>query len=119
MMKTMIFVALGGAVGASLRYLVGLAVAFPMGTLAANVIGSFAIGLLWAGLAEKEIPYLMPLLMTGILGGFTTFPAFSLDTLRLMQDGRIGMAVVYVLASVVLSLIACFVGLWLIKGGTA
>ena len=119
MMKTMIFVALGGAVGASLRYLVGLAVAFPMGTLAANVIGSFAIGLLWAGLAEKEIPYLMPLLMTGVLGGFTTFSAFSLDTLRLMQDGRIGMAGVYVLASVALSLIACFVGLWLIKGGTA
>ena len=119
MMKTMIFVALGGAVGASLRYLVGLAVAFPMGTLAANVIGSFAIGLLWAGLAEKEIPYLMPLLMTGVLGGFTTFSAFSLDTLRLMQDGRIGMAGVYVLASVVLSLIACFVGFWLIKGGTA
>ena len=119
MMKTMIFVALGGAVGASLRYLVGLAVAFPMGTLAANVIGSFAIGLLWAGLAEKEIPYLMPLLMTGVLGGFTTFSAFSLDTLRLMQDGRIGAAGVYVLASVVLSLIACFVGLWLIKGGTA
>ena len=119
MMKTMIFVALGGAVGASLRYLVGLAVAFPMGTLAVNVIGSFAIGLLWAGFAEKEIPYLMPLLMTGVLGGFTTFSAFSLDTLRLMQDGRIGMAGGYVLASVALSLIACFVGLWLIKGGTA
>ena len=102
MMKTMIFVALGGAVGASLRYLVGLAVAFPMGTLAVNVIGSFAIGLLWAGFAEKEIPYLMPLLMTGVLGGFTTFSAFSLDTLRLMQDGRIGAAGVYVLASVVL-----------------
>ena len=45
-MKTMIFVALGGAVGASLRYLVGLAVAFPLGTLGVNVIGSFAIGLL-------------------------------------------------------------------------
>ena len=119
MMKTMIFVALGGAVGASLRYLVGLAVAFPMGTLAVNVIGSFAIGLLWAGFAEKEIPYLMSLLMTGVLGGFTTFSAFSLDTLRLMQDGRIGAAGVYVLASVVLSLIACFVGLWLLKGGAA
>ena len=119
MMKTMNFVALGGAVGVSLRYLVGLAVAFPLGTLAINVIGSFAIGLLWAGFAEKDIPYLMPLLVTGVLGGFTTFSAFSLDTLRLMQDGRIGMAGGYVLASVVLSLIACFVGLWLIKGGAA
>ena len=119
MMKTMIFVALGGAVGASLRYLVGLAVAFPMGTLAANVIGSFAIGLLWAGFAEKDIPYLMPLLMIGVFGGFTTFSAFSFDTLRLMQDGRIGMAVGYVLASAVLSLTTCFMGLWLIKGGAA
>ena len=115
----MIFVALGGAVGASLRYLVGVAVAFPMGTLVVNVIGSFAIGLVWAGVAEKDIPYLMPFLMTGVLGGFTTFSAFSLDTLRLMEDGRLGMAGVYVLASVCLSLIACFVGLWLIKGGAA
>ena len=61
----------------------------------------------------------MPMLMTGVLGGFTTFSALSLDTLRLMQDGRIGAAGVYLLASVVLSLIACFVGLWLLKGGTA
>ena len=92
---------------------------FPWARWPSTVIGSFAIGLLWAGFAEKEIPYLMPLLMTGVLGGFTTFSAFSLDTLRLMQDGRIGAAGVYVLASVVLSLIACFVGLWLLKGGTA
>jgi CrcB protein len=119
MMKTMIFVALGGAVGASLRYLVGLAVAFPLGTLAIYVISSFAIGLLWAGFAEKDIPYLMPLLMIGVLGGFTTFSAFSFDTLRLMQDGRIGMAGGYVLASAVLSLTTCFMGLWLIKGGAA
>ena len=119
MMKTMNFVALGGAVGVSLRYLVGLAVAFPLGTLAIYVIGSFAIGLLWAGFAEKDIPYLMPLLLTGVLGGFTTFSAFSCDTLRLMQDGRIGMAGGYVLASAVLSLTTCFMGLWLIKGGAA
>jgi CrcB protein len=119
MMKTMNFVALGGAVGVSLRYLVGLAVAFPLGTLAIYVISSFAIGLLWAGFAEKDIPCLMPLLMIGVLGGFTTFSAFSFDTLRLMQDGRIGMAVGYVLASAVLSLTTCFMGLWLIKGGAA
>lgn len=119
MMKTMNFVALGGAVGVSLRYFVGLAVAFPLGTLAIYVISSFAIGLLWAGFAEKDIPYLMPLLMIGVFGGFTTFSAFSFDTLRLMQDGRIGMAGGYVLASAVLSLTTCFMGLWLIKGGAA
>ena len=116
MMKTMIFVALGGAMGASLRYLVGLAVAFPLGTLCVNVLGSFAIGLLWAGFAQREIPYLLPFLMTGVLGGFTTFSAFSLDTLRLLQDGRILGAGFYVLASVVLSLLACFLGLWLLRG---
>ncbi len=118
MMKTMIFVALGGAVGASLRYLVGLAVAFPMGTLAVNVIGSFVIGLLWATLVNKT-PGLMPFVMTGVLGGFTTFSTFSLDTMRLVQDGRMGAAGTYVLASVILSLLACFAGLWLARGGAA
>lgn len=118
MMKTLIFVAFGGAIGASLRYLVGLAVAFPMGTLAVNVLGSLAIGFVWAGLLDKS-PGALPFVMTGILGGFTTFSTFSLDTMRLVQDGRLGAAGTYVLASVILSLLACFAGLWLAKGGAA
>lgn len=118
MLKTMIFVALGGALGACLRYLIGMAVAFPLGTLAINVIGSFVIGAVWVAMVDKT-PGLLPFVMTGLLGGFTTFSAFSLDTMRLIQDGRIGVAGIYVLASVILSLIACFLGLWLFKGGAA
>jgi CrcB protein len=117
MFSTVISVALGGAIGAVLRYLVGLAVAFPMGTLAVNVVGSFAIGLVWAQFAGKSpSPAAMPFLMTGVLGGFTTFSTFSLDTLRLIHDGRIVFAGGYVVASVLLSLLACALGLYLIKG---
>ncbi len=113
MMKTLIMVALGGALGASLRYLVGLAVGFPFGTLAVNVTGSLAIGMVWV-LADKT-SLLLPFLMTGLLGGFTTFSAFSLDTLRLVEVGRAGVAFSYVGASVILSLAACLLGLWLAR----
>lgn len=114
MMTPVILVALGGAVGSVLRYLTGLAVGFPFGTLTVNVAGSFAIGLLWVALAARSD--LQPLLITGILGGFTTFSAFSLDTLRLIEDGRIAEAGAYVLASVVMSILACGAGLWLARG---
>ncbi|MFG6569548.1 MULTISPECIES: fluoride efflux transporter FluC [unclassified Sulfitobacter] len=113
MMKTLIMVALGGALGACLRYLVGLAVGFPLGTLAVNVAGSLAIGVVWVSLADKTL--LLPFLMTGLLGGFTTFSAFSLDTLRLLEAGRAAVAFSYVGASVILSLAACLLGLWLAR----
>ncbi|MEX3316626.1 CrcB family protein [Sulfitobacter sp. PS-8MA] len=113
MMKTLIMVALGGALGASLRYLVGLAVGFPLGTLAVNVAGSLAIGVVWVTLADKIL--LLPFLMTGLLGGFTTFSAFSLDTMRLLEAGRTAVAFSYVGASVILSLAACLLGLWLAR----
>ncbi|WP_342077144.1 fluoride efflux transporter CrcB [Yoonia sp. SS1-5] len=118
MMTPVISVALGGALGAVGRYLVGVAVAFPFGTLAVNVIGSFAIGLLWVLLAARGLQHWVPFLMTGLLGGFTTFSAFSLDTLRLVEAGRVTAAGGYVLASVMLSLLACALGLWLAKGMT-
>lgn len=110
MTMTLIPVAFGGALGAVLRYLTGLAVGFPFGTLAVNVLGSFAIGLLWVALAARGQNNLAPFLVTGILGGFTTFSAFSLDTLRLIEAGRIGAAVAYVIGSVALSIGACIVG---------
>jgi CrcB protein len=111
MFSTFISVALGGAVGACLRFAVGLWVAFPMGTLAVNVAGSFAIGVVWLALDKAWLPFVM----TGVLGGFTTFSAFSLDTLRLMEEGRILYAGAYVGASVLLSLLACGVGLTLAR----
>ena len=119
MMAPVISVALGGAIGSVLRYLVGLFVVFPLGTLTVNVIGSFAIGLAWVHLADKGLQHWSPLLMTGVLGGFTTFSAFTLDALRLVEEGRITAAGGYVLASLIVSVLACALGLWLAKGMTA
>lgn len=114
MFMTLSQVALGGAIGAVLRYLTGLAIAFPFGTLAVNIVGSFLIGVLWVALADRGA--WAALLITGVLGGFTTFSAFSLDTLRLVDTGRAPMAAVYVLASVTLSLGACALGHSITKG---
>ncbi|MBE0414269.1 CrcB family protein [Yoonia sp.] len=116
MVIPVIFVALGGAFGAVLRYVVGLGVAFPFGTLAVNVIGSFLIGVAWVLLSARGLQHWAPFILTGVLGGFTTFSAFSLDALRLVEAERITAAGGYVLASVILSLGACFVGLWVAKG---
>lgn len=110
-------VALGGALGASLRYLTGVATlrlmgpGFPWGTLTVNVLGSFAMGVLVVTLAHLGGNRFAPLLMTGLLGGFTTFSAFSLDAVTLYERGEVAMAGGYVAASVVLSLAALFAGL--------
>ncbi|MGR3502994.1 fluoride efflux transporter FluC [Pseudaestuariivita sp.] len=112
-----IYVALGGALGAALRYGATQLVAFPFGTLGVNVLGSCVIGALYAGvLAGPEQPRLAAFLVTGLLGGFTTFSAFSLDTLKLVQAGQVAFAAGYVSASVVLSLLACFAGFALVRG---
>ena len=117
MLGVWIQVAVGGAIGACLRLAAtGAALrlfgpGFPVGTLAVNVVGSLIMGLA-AGLllARPEAARWQPLLMTGILGGFTTFSAFSLDTLALVQRGEGGKAMIYVAASVVLSLLAVWGG---------
>ncbi len=107
-------VALGGAIGACLRYLCHQVVSAPLGTLLINVTGSFAIGLLVVLLATRS--HLSPLLITGVLGGFTTFSAFSLDALRLWQAGELSTAFAYVAGSVILSLAAVALGAALAKG---
>ena len=118
MMMSVLYVAIGGAVGSVLRYLVGLTVVFPFGTLAVNVAGSLLIGAVWARVAGKAPDaWFLPLVMFGVLGGFTTFSSFSLDTMKLLQDGRIGFAAGYVAASVLLSLAACALGLWMFREG--
>lgn len=114
MMTPLLLVALGGAAGSVLRHLLSSAVGFPWGTLTVNVIGSFAIGILWVVLAGRFPGHV--LLVTGLLGGFTTFSAFSLDTLRLIEMGQTGQAMAYVAASVGLSLLACSAGLSLARG---
>ena len=112
MIPTVIQVALGGAIGASLRYGANLGIgrllgaAFPWHTLAVNVIGSALMGGLMVLLAHRGQQQLAPFLMTGILGGFTTFSAFSMDTISLAQRGETALAAGYVLASVLFSLAA-------------
>ena len=103
----LVHVALGGAVGSVLRYLSLLAVPAPWGTLGINVLGSFLIGLLFVPAGRMG---LSPLLLTGVLGGFTTFSAFALDTARLWAAGQSGQALAYVAASVALSLVAVAAG---------
>ena len=108
-------VALGGAIGAALRYLTTLLWPAPWSVMAINIAGSFAIGVLAVPLllSERGTHGLAPFLITGVLGGFTTFSAFSLDALRLVDGGRFGAALLYVGGSVGLSLLACGLGLWI------
>ena len=88
----------------------------PVGTLVVNVLGCMAMGLLASGLALRGGQHLAPFLLTGVLGGFTTFSAFALDTTVLWQRGDSGLAMGYVLASVVLSLAAVSAGLAIGRG---
>ncbi|WP_136636929.1 fluoride efflux transporter CrcB [Pseudooceanicola onchidii] len=124
MIQNLIYVALGGAVGASGRYLVGLGAlrlmgpGFPFGTMAVNVIGSFAMGVLVVVLGHLSANRFAPLLMTGLLGGFTTFSAFSLDAVTLWERGATGQAVTYVALSVALSLAALVAGLLIARAMT-
>ncbi|GGO35506.1 putative fluoride ion transporter CrcB [Gemmobacter aquaticus] len=112
MIPTVIQVALGGAIGASLRYGANVGIgrllgaAFPWHTLAVNVIGSALMGGLMVLSAHRGQLQLAPFLMTGILGGFTTFSAFSMDTISLAQRGETALAAGYVVASVLFSLAA-------------
>lgn len=118
MMKEILFVAAGGAVGSSLRYILSSSIytwfgrALPWGTLAVNIIGSFAIGLLSILLVEKfNVAQEWRLaIVVGVLGGFTTFSAFSWDTLDLMQQGLTFKAMINVLANVVLCIVAAWLG---------
>ncbi len=111
-------VAIGGAIGSVARfgmYRAMPAQGFPLATLAVNVAGSLVMGLLAAVLAVRGGAW-TPLLLTGILGGFTTFSAFSLDALTLWERGQGAMAALYVAGSVLLSLLAVAVGLALGRG---
>ena len=117
----MLLTALGGALGAALRFGVNhlglrwLGPAFPWWTFAVNVSGSLAMGLLAAFLVQRTGPSdgLRAFLATGILGGYTTFSAFSLDFAGLVERRETGAALLYAGGSVGLSLAAVFLGLWL------
>jgi CrcB protein len=121
MIKPMLLVFIGGGVGSVLRFLVGRLAAtavpggFPWGTLIVNVAGSFAAGLLIGWLAGRSgHAGTQLLLMTGLLGGFTTFSAFSIDTLTLATR-QPAAAVAYVSATLLLGLLAAWGGLLLTR----
>jgi fluoride exporter len=122
-MQAYLIVFLGAGLGGALRHGVNLASArlfwldFPYGTLIINVVGSLAMGLIAEYLALKAgaSQAWRLFLTTGILGGFTTFSAFSLDAALLWERGATGQAALYVAASVALSIAGLFLGLWLIR----
>ena len=119
-MTSYLLVALGGGIGASARFGLGQAFSrsdFPLGTLCANVLGGLLMGLLAGWLAGRTDSESLRLFIgVGLLGGFTTFSAFSLEIVAMMERGAWSAAFAYVLASVVLSLSACFAGLAVMRG---
>jgi len=122
-MKILLFIAAGGAMGAVGRYavMVGasqwLGVGFPYGTVIINVVGSFLLGALievmaltWSASEEMRV-----FLVVGVLGAFTTFSSFSMDTVVLMQRGELSLAALYVAGSVILTVAGFFAGLALFR----
>ena len=126
-MNLILYVAAGGAIGASARFLINQAFAarglteFPWHTLTINVAGSFAMGIFFVVLNDRlhGSPEWRSFFATGILGGFTTFSAFSLEVFGLMTDvnGSGMRPLVYIAASVGLSVAAVFAGIWLARTG--
>lgn len=123
MFSTLSLVALGGAIGTSLRWLTGVAVLralgpsdFPLAIITVNVVGSFLMGVFVVAAAQKGLTHLSPFVMTGVLGGFTTFSAFSLETITLIERGQTTSAALYILLSVGLSVGALAVGLLIARG---
>jgi CrcB protein len=112
-------IAIGGAVGSVLRFLVSTSVHrvmgrdFPYGTLTVNVLGSLLMGFLFIMLVERQISSieLRSGLLFGVLGAFTTFSSFSLETLALVESGDLGKAFINVIMSVTCCLLATWVGL--------
>jgi CrcB protein len=125
MVWTLAQVALGGALGSLARFAVQAAgvrlfgPGLPLGTLAVNLLGCLAIGALSVWLTEKGMMRAAPFLMAGLLGGFTTFSAFSLDALVLWERGQPALAAGYVLATVTGTLAAVALGAWVARGWLA
>jgi CrcB protein len=121
-MNILLAVAVGGGAGSLARYwLAGWVqpanAVFPYGIFIVNILGGLLMGMIveLGALKLNLSPELRALLTTGILGGFTTFSTFSLDSVLLLQKGAYGLAAVYMIGSVVLSIAALFAGLWIIR----
>ncbi|WP_440992648.1 fluoride efflux transporter CrcB [Cysteiniphilum litorale] len=126
-MLTLLLVGLGGGLGSISRF--GLSEfiykifgkSFPHGILIVNILGCLLIGALAAFFQKERLlehfltPHFRALLITGFLGGFTTFSSFSLDALTLLQKGEWSKAIIYIMLSVLISMIAVFVGFYLVE----
>jgi CrcB protein len=115
-------VAVGGGLGAMLRYvLAGMIqhpnVQFPVGIMVVNITGGLAMGLIieLSALKIQMSPEMRAFLTTGILGGYTTFSTFSLDSVLLIERGEYGGAALYIVGSAVLSILAVFAGMWAVR----
>ena len=118
-MLQVLFVALGGAIGSAARYLVGgwfaarFGAAFPYGTFVINVTGSFIVGLFLAYAQDRVSlsPYWRLFFAVGFVGGYTTFSTFEYESVRLLQDGEMLLAAVYLIGSVVTGGVAAIAGI--------
>ena len=122
MMINCLFVGMGGFIGSVCRYLLGLlpietSQGFPVKTLITNVIGAFVIGIVAAAAAKNTAlnPRLVLFLKAGICGGFTTFSTFAYETGAMMEKGQTGLALLYVILSAVLGVLAVFGGQLLVR----
>lgn len=121
MFMTFLHVALGGAIGSMMRFGAGVAMqrltgpGFPLPILSVNILGSFLMGLFVVFSFQRGLEQLNPFVMTGILGGFTTFSAFSLEAFTLLERGQLASAALYVVLSVVVSIAALALGVWLAR----
>jgi fluoride exporter len=107
-------VMIGGALGAGARYVIGSVVGSPWATLAVNLIGGLAMGLLIGGLARDSESWRL-FAGVGVLGGFTTFSAFGLDSWGMIERGEFPLAALYVTASVVGAVLLTGLGLWITR----
>jgi fluoride exporter len=122
MLTTILQVAVGGAIGSVARYLSGVMILrsfgsheFPLGVIFVNIVGSFIMGALIVFLGQRGLTSWNAFLATGILGGFTTFSSFSLESWRLIDTGRYELAVAYIGLSVGVSLLALMGGVHLMR----
>ena len=116
MLMTTIQVAIGGAIGAALRFLVGVGLlrmyspGFPISVLLVNVLGSFLMGFFVVTFIQRGGEMLNPFFVTGLLGGFTTFSAFSLEAVNLFEQGAVSQSIAYIFMSVVFSIAGLIFG---------
>jgi CrcB protein len=121
--STLVYIALAGALGSVCRHLAGTALqrasgaAFPWGTLAVNVVGSFCIGLVMALFALRgQLDSPLRLTLTaGFLGGFTTYSAFAFETVQMVERQEFAAAILYVVATLMAAAVACALGLALVR----